>query len=83
MSFLFFYLTEQDQHDVREDVESTETLLQTEHYQERARTKASVQVRYKGKTPLGDSLTVLPFECRPHVSSRDFQQPQRYQKVFL
>lgn len=37
-------LTEQNQYDVREDVASTETLLQAEHYQERAWTKTSVQV---------------------------------------
>ena len=37
-------LTEQDQYDVREDVTSTETLLQTEHHQERTGTKTSVPV---------------------------------------
>lgn len=37
-------LAEQDKYDVRENVASTETLLQTEHYQERARTEAFIQV---------------------------------------
>lgn len=41
---VFIPLTEQDQYDVREDVTSTETLLQTEHYQERAWAKTSIQV---------------------------------------
>lgn len=36
--------TEQNQHDVWEDVASTETLLQTEHHQEGAGTKTAVQV---------------------------------------
>lgn len=40
----FFILSEQDKYDVREDVTSTETLLQIKHYQERARTKAFIQV---------------------------------------
>lgn len=35
---------EPDQHDVREDVASTETLLQTEHHQEGAWTKTAIQV---------------------------------------
>lgn len=38
-------LAEQDKYDVRENVASTETLLQTEHYQERAGTEAFIQVR--------------------------------------
>lgn len=37
-------LAEQDKYDVRENVASTETLLQTEHYQERAGTEAFIQV---------------------------------------
>lgn len=44
---LFLTLTEPDQHDVREDVASTETLLQTEHHQEGAGTKAAVQVAHR------------------------------------
>lgn len=43
-SFFPLPLTEQDQYDVREDVTSTETLLQIEHYQERAWTKTFIQV---------------------------------------
>lgn len=37
-------LAEQDKYDVRENVASTETLLQAEHYQERAGTEAFIQV---------------------------------------
>lgn len=44
MSLFLLPLTEQDQYDLREDVTSTETLLQTEHYPERAWTKTSIQV---------------------------------------
>lgn len=47
----FLPLTEQDKYDVREDVASTETLLQTKHYQERAWTKTFVQV-YQLKSAL-------------------------------
>lgn len=47
MTFCVFFLVilaEQDKYDVREDVTSTETLLQIKHYQERARPKAFIQV---------------------------------------
>lgn len=42
--FLCSVVAEQDKYDVRENVASTETLLQTEHYQERAGTEAFIQV---------------------------------------
>lgn len=38
-------LPEPDEHDVREDVTSAQTLLQTQHHQKGARAEAVVQVR--------------------------------------
>lgn len=69
--------TEQNQHDVREDVASTETLLQTEHHQEGAGTKTSVQVCVSEPALVsGSAHSVQCFICF-FVPSQVHENPRR------
>lgn len=70
----FVTFTEQNQHDVRENVASTETLLQAEHHQERAGAATPVQVRLPEvsfRRPRHHALKNLLFAPRRFMKTPD------------